>query len=279
MGPRRLQVLRRAALSMPGALVAILYTILGGSIVAILERGASLNVVNSFAGLQVVLLLVLAFVIYMVHRIESRVDDLHKRSKLVVDYYANSEDELVAAKRIVASLKDGASIRIVTSFIEAETPGVPWRDLWYSAIQGSVGTIHYHRIIQLQDVTRDGERPLYELLSPSYLKHFRGTLLARSRLRDTRHITRIDAVPARYPITFVIVQNPGAAPGGTLIVSMNQYAQTKEGPASWTMAGSFVIDDPDGQLVPHFESLFNGLASADGLRPITLDELQGPAIV
>lgn len=279
MLPRRLQSLRQAALSMPSALVAILYTILGGSIIAVVERAASLNVVNSFAGLQLVLLVVLALFIYMIHRIESRVDDLHKRSKLVVDYYANAEDELAAAKRIVASLKDGASIRIVTSFIEAETPGVPWRDLWYGAIEGSLGTIHYHRIIQLQEVTRDGGRPLYELVSPSYLKHFRETLLARSRLRDARHITRIDAVPARYPITFVIVQNPGTAPGGILILSVNQYMQTKEGTVSWSMAGSFVIHDPDGQLVPHFESLFNGLASADGLRAITLDELQGPAAV
>jgi hypothetical protein len=265
---------------LPNALFPLVYAIIGGAIIAVVERAASHAVVNTYAGLQIALLVVVGIIIYTVRLILSRIDDLHKRSKLAVDYYRTPTDALTAAQRLVESLQEDASLRVVNSFVEADTSAnKSVRRLWYGSIEERLGRIHYHRVIQLaeRDVRGTSGRSLYQFVSAVYADHFRNTLLIRRDLKNSRHITRIDAVPARYPITFGIFQNPGSAPGGTLYFQVNEYAPTDDDTVVWSVAGAFVIRDPDGQLVPHFESLFTTLANSDGLRGVALDELGTPA--
>jgi hypothetical protein len=264
--------------ALPSAIFPVAYAILGGSIIAVVQHNASLNVVNTYVGLQIALLVVLAVIIYLVRDIASRIEDLHKNSKLVVEYYESAQDAFSAGRRIVESAQVGASIRVVNSFVESDkSADGPAQKIWLDSLVGRLGAVHYHRIIQLatQDLERDGGRPLYEFIAPNYIEHYRQTLAVQRASHD-RFMTRVDAVPARYPMTFAIIQNPGASPGGYLMVQISEYVQQLDASTALSMAGSFLIRDPDGQLVPHFVSFFTSLANSDKLRSVSMDELQAP---
>ena len=169
---------------------------------------------------------------------------------------------------------------MVNSFVESDASADDQaQGIWLDSILDRLGTVHYHRIVQLteQDLDKTSGRSLREFVAPNYIAHYRRTLMAQPASHSL-FVTRIDAVPARYPMTFAIIQNPGEPPGGVLLVQISQYVQQAGGSTALSMAGSFLIRDPDGQLVPHFVSLFTSLANSSRLRAVTLDELQVPAL-
>src|SRR5437899_455139 len=199
--PKGLRSVLHAVSTLPSALFPLVYAILGGSIIAVVQHNASLNLVNTYEGLQIALLAVLAVIVYLVRDVASRIDDLHKSSKLIVDYYGSPRDVFAAGRRIVESAQPGAWIRVVNSFVESDASADDQaQGIWLDSILDRLGTVHYHRIVQLteQDLDKTSGRSLREFVAPNYIAHYRRTLMAQPASHSL-FVTRIDAVPARYP--------------------------------------------------------------------------------
>jgi hypothetical protein len=275
----RRRALWEGASRLPRLIFPAIYAIIGGSIIAIVTRSASLNIVNTYAGLELTLLIVLGLVIYLSHSMSSRINDLHKRSRLVVDHYMTPYEALMAGNRVIEAAQPGAWIRSVFTAVEAySTPNDADIGLaqqrYFDSINDRLGMVNYHRLVQVTpaDVGSKG-RPLYQLSSPAHLEHYRKAIAVRNSSRHGAYTTRVDVVPARLALTFVIVQNPNVGPGGEVIFQINEHIVTDHDPPAVRMAGGFIIRDPEGQVVPHFDAWFKSLANSERLRAVSETDL------
>lgn len=265
---------------LPTIVLPVVYAVLGGAILELVSRSASLNVINSYTGLEIALLVVLVLMIYMTHTTSARIQDLHKRSKLVFEQCLTANDGLIVGKRLIESAQPGATIRSIYTLVEKySTPNDAGLALiqqqYMDAINERLGSVNYHRLIQLSDADlRPGGRTLADLCNPSHVDHFRKAIGARSDPRHSMYTTRVDVVPARLDLTFVIVQNRDAGPGGDVLFQINEHILEGHSSPSVRMSGGFVIKDPDGQVVPYFDAWFRSLANSDRLRAVTDDDLR-----
>jgi hypothetical protein len=90
--------------------------------------------------------------------------------------------------------------------------------------------------------------------------------------------TLLDAVPARYPTSFVLITTPNSS---HLIWQMNEHVPHLRGSNGHLtddekvrLAGVFIISDPDREITKHFERWFYELANSVERTPATSEQLK-----
>jgi ketosteroid isomerase-like protein len=283
-------------LALPSLLVAAIYVIFGGAVLNLIENLAQSRVTGPTPWLVAAILMVLSLVIFLQRRVESRIEDLHRRQRLSVQYFAGGSGAAgQAVYRAAAGLIEKATgpdckIQAVNSFIEVfanstDQAAESDRSSYLRTIESKLGQINYHRIIQLnaRDRTALARIRIGDVISKDYGEHYAKIVEYVRRARPTtgtgaRVVTRLDAVPARYPTSFVLIKTPD---GSHLIWQMNEHVphvpRSGDHPIEdekVRLAGVFIISDPDEQITQHFERWFNELANSVELTAVTTDQLK-----
>jgi hypothetical protein len=245
-------------------------------------------------------LIVLVIATGMLSNLYKSVAELKSRAGLSVTYYRldpglNSSErnrqatELYAACRreIDSVIEDGNSrIQAVNSFVEIggkpEDSYVEAESRRYlKTLEKKLGIVSYHRIIQLADydLRRLPEGSIGDLIAPNYRDHYRAIVKAGGN-SPGRRAAIVDAVRAKYPISFVVIQNSQDGEyGGRLIWQMNEHLQTHAThPDSVQLTGVFIIHDPEGIMIKTFIEWFEELKSSYPHR-LTLHNLEIDATV
>ncbi|MGW0632740.1 hypothetical protein [Streptomyces sp. NPDC002758] len=256
-----------------------------------------LNVVQDWAGKRITdtqggllcgILLMLAFLIYGIGALHERVSEHNKstdkwfkkfddRAGTSIQYktarYGQADEhpkqarELYeAAGKVIDSARPGDEIYAVNSFLEVfqqdSNPEIEQLQTQYlKRIEQSVRRrVRYHRLIQLESLEDlEPDRPsLSKSIEPSYLDHYRWMVGQRSDAAG--NLVDMDAVPARYPISFVVLKRKGAngETGGSIIWQIDEHIQRNghAEAARQRIAGIFVIKNPQGDLVKCFLDWF-----------------------
>jgi hypothetical protein len=229
-------------------------------------------------------LIVLVIATGMLSSLYKSVAELKSRVGLSVSYYrldpglSSSERNHQAAElysacsRVIESVLEEGSSRIyaVNSFVEI---GGQVGDGYVEAesrrylktLERKLGLISYHRIIQLADYDLDRlpDGSIGDLIAPNYRDHYRAIVKADGTSTG-RRAAIVDAVRAKYPISFVVAQNPQDGEfGGQLIWQMNEHLQRDAGhPDSVQLTGVFIVKDPEGVMIKTFIEWFEELKRA-----------------
>lgn len=239
-------------------------------------------------------LIVLVITTGMLSNLYKSVAELKSRAGLSIDYYrldpglrSSERDRQAGALysacvHVIESAQEDGNSRIfaVNSFVEiGDQPGdgqVKSESRRYlKALEKKLGLLSYHRIIQLADydLNRLPEGSIGDLIAPNYRDHYREIVKAGGN-SPGRRAGIVDAVPAKYPISFVIVQNPQDGEfGGRLIWQMNEHVQDNAThPDSVQITGVFIVRDPEGIMLRTFVEWFEELKKANPHR-LTLRNL------
>ena len=282
-------------LALPTLLVAFVYVIFGGAAFNLIENLVQERISGPTPWLVAAILLVLALGIYLQRRIESRIEELHRRQLLSVEYFAGGSGiSGQAVYKAAAGLVDRArgpdcEIMAVNSFVEVFADSTDQaeesdRTSYLRTIESKLGHTNYHRILQLNARDRDtlSRIRIGDVISKNYGDHYRKIVEYVKKPRPltglgVNVVTRLDAVPARYPTSFVLIKTPE---GSYLIWQMNEHVP--HDPAGNNhpieeekvrLAGVFIISDPDELITQYFERWFNELRSSVELTAITSDQL------
>lgn len=261
---------------------AAIYAIAGGTIWNIIQDQISRGVSEWQAWTLAFVILSFAIICFMIHYVVIQVDDLHKKNRISIRYYASDDpngpervyDE--SRKFIEEAKEDGTSqIIAVNSFVEIfqesdDSVAEKHRNAYFHAIENKVGKVDYHRIIQLNlsdpDVNQISKR-----IANNYKEHFATIIKKRDSNKFQRGI-RLDRVNARYPITFVVIENKNDT--SYLIWQINEHISLLNGVSdALRLKGVFLIVDPDQQIIKYFKSWFNQISNNETLQPIKLSEL------
>jgi hypothetical protein len=273
------------------AVIGAFLAVIGGAVANLIQGILSDKLIGRDVWLVGAILFALALIVYMVQRIEAMITELRDKARLSIRYYSNdntsSGRELYnAARKVIDRADPGSRIFAINSFVEVfkesmDASAENSRRGYLESIEELLGSVDYHRIIQLKpsDLDQTSQTPLHDLIASNYLTHYRNVATyMSSRPHDTR-LTRLDAVPAVYPTSFVLVQPPNDDRGGSIIWQMNEHVLSN-GNHNGTiradalkLTGVFIINDPDGLLVGYFKQWFNELQRSRGLRAITDEEL------
>jgi ketosteroid isomerase-like protein len=282
-------------LALPTLLAAFVYVIFGGAAFNLVENLVQERISGPTPWLVAAILLVLALAIYLQRRIESRIEELHRRQLLSVEYFAGGSGiSGQAVYRAATALVDKASgpdcqIMAVNSFVEVFADSTDPaeesdRTSYLRAIESKLGQTNYHRILQLNARDRDALSRIRigDVISKNYGEHYQRIVDSvrkprpRAALRGSV-VTRLDAVPARYPTSFVLIKTPD---GSHLIWQMNEHVPHDPAANGYPieeekvrLAGVFIISDPDEQITQYFERWFNELASSEERTAITSEQL------
>jgi hypothetical protein len=240
-------------------------------------------------------LIVLVIATGMLSNLYKSVAELKRRAGLSINYYRldpglhSSERnrqavELYSAcSRVIDSVLEEGSSRIyaVNSFVEiggqAGDGYVEAESRRYlKALEKKLGLVSYHRIVQLADydLERLPEGSIGDLIAPNYRDHYRAIVKAGDNSLG-RRAAIVDAVRAKYPISFVVVQNPQDGEfGGRLIWQMNEHLQDDvTHPDSVQLTGVFIAIDPEGVMIRTFIEWFEELKKANPHR-LTIHNLE-----
>jgi uncharacterized protein len=281
-------------LALPSLLVAFVYVIFGGAAFNLVENLVQQRISGPTPWLIAAILLVLALAIYLQRRIESRIEDLHRRQRLSVEYFTGGRGASgQALYRAAAALIDKAEgpdceIMAVNSFVEVFADSTDPaeesdRTSYLRTIESKFGKINYHRILQLNARDRDALSRIRigDVISKNYGEHYESIVEYVNKSRPgvgTRVTTLLDAVPAKYPTSFVLIKTPE---GSHLIWQMNEHVPHSPNASNHPieeekvrLAGVFIISDPDEQITQYFEQWFKELANSMQRTPITPDQLK-----
>jgi ketosteroid isomerase-like protein len=288
-------------LALPKLLMTAIFVIFGSAVLNLVENLATDRIARPTGWLAAAVLVALSLAIFLQHRIELRIEDLHRRQRLSVQYFAGGSGAAgQAVYRAATSLIEKATcadckILAVNSFVEVfadstDTAAEADRKSYLRTIESKLGQVSYHRIIQLNAKDRNALTKIRigDVISKNYGEHYKRVASFVSRSSgDTglgaSVVTRLDAVPARYPTSFVLIKTPV---GSHLIWQMNEHVP-QDSPGMGNsfieeervrLAGVFIISDPDEQITRYFERWFNELASSVQLTAVSLDQLEKSAV-
>lgn len=215
---------------------------------------------------------ILALNAFMVALLLVKVDDLHKSQSIHSRFYPAS-DAYSEMKRVISEAKEGGSIYILNSFedpyvgLDASNPAAEEaRRNYYQVIHDKMGRVNYRRVIQVRDVQ---DPKITTLVDPIYAEHFRRMVAAQEESRN-EIVTSLHVAPARYSMSFVIVENPG---GRSFLTHQIDRHLPEQG--GYKAAGYMIIEDPDEVIIRHFKRLFNEVAQES--RPVRRAEVEAPA--
>ncbi len=223
---------------------------------------------RSYTVTTVSILFGIACVAIVVARMQRRVELLFGKLRLSVKYFPGSDPEKASrvyqvATDTVALARPGAIISAVNSYVEVRSfdraPSHA-RRRYLEAIERLLGEVEYRRLIQVRAAELNADQPLAlgREVNPDYLAHYQRIIAHRDSRSATSGLSLLDAVPAIFPTSFVIIENPGE-PGGYVIWQMNEHAPDDVLEEAERLTGIFIIDDQDGELVQHFKQWFNFL--------------------
>lgn len=233
-------------------------------------------------------LIVLVITTGMLSNLYKSVSELKSRAGFSIAYYrldpglqSSERDRQASAmysaciQVIESAQEDGnSSIFAVNSFVEiGGQPGDGQVEVesrrYLKALEKKLGRVSYHRIIQLADydLNRLPEGSIGDLIAPNYREHYRAIVTAGGN-SPGRRAAIVDAVPAKYPISFVVVQNlQDGEFGGRLIWQMNEHVQRNAPhPDSVQITGVFIVTDPEGVMLRTFAEWFEELKKANPHR-------------
>jgi hypothetical protein len=151
---------------------------------------------------------------------------------------------------------------------------------YLATLDKKLGLVRYHRIIQLaeQDLARLPNGSIGDLIAPNYCDHYRN-IVKNGDHSPGRRAAIVDAVRAKYPISFVVIQNPRDGDfGGQLIWQMNEHVHGDAGHHdSVQITGVFIVKDPEGIMLRTFVEWFEELQKASPHR-LSLHNLDGSSV-
>jgi hypothetical protein len=231
---------------------------------------------------MVYIALAMAFICYVIYRLFERVEDLYLRMRLSIRYYpatdennANAMVEMYgASRRLLNEAKEDGTCEILAVNWFAQPFGDPTspevesaHEAYFAALERKLGKVNYHRIVQYNDSIPTGDLDKY--ISLAYRKHLAKVIEHRDA-GPAHHVVRLDKVPPRYPVSFVIIENEGT--GSFLIWRLDEFAtMSKEGPV-FRPRGLFLVTDPEHQLIQHFRDWFTRLTNDADTRPLRKEE-------
>ena len=210
-------------------------------------------------------------VIVSLTQIHKHLVEIKKTKRLSIRYLSVSDDHgkdlYVEAKKFIEDAKeDGSgSIFAVNSYVEIyehseDEAKEDYRKRYLHTLEQKVGKTNYHRIIQINhrdfEKLKSGEFKIGSKMTKNYRQHYRNMILARDAHKGNGYNLQIGVVPAKYPISFVVVTNNNDT--NYLIWQMHEHV---DGSDAIRLTGIFLIIDPDEQLVKYFKEWFNILAS------------------
>ena len=201
------------------------------------------------------------------------VGDLARRVGLDVRYYPldqgpdsarryqQAEQLYDACRRLINSVSEqpGSRIEVVNSFVEighqAGDDQVEAASRRYLAtLDKKIGRVPYATIIQLypNDLAQLHRKSIAKLIAANYLEHYQKIVKASEASHGERP-THVDAVPAKYPISFVLAHNATDSEfGGSLILHMTEHVHND----SVQLTGVWIITDPGGIMTRTFMEWF-----------------------
>lgn len=271
-------------------LTTAICAIAGGTIWNVIEEQISSGVAKSDNWVVAFMVLCFASIVLMVRYVVYQVDDLHKKSRISIQYYSSSDSngaERVyseSRKFIEQAAEDGTGrIIAVNSFVELfhesdDSKAEEFRLAYFKAIEKKIGKVNYHRIMQLNYSKHFGNQnpdqssgQITKRIAKNYREHFINIVRKRDS-GNSQYEIRLDSVNAKYPVAFVVIENKEDT--SYLVWQINEHVSTDDGLSdAFKLTGVFLIEDPDQQIIRYFKSWFNQLANSDTLRPIQLADL------
>lgn len=184
----------------------------------------------------------------------------------VEDHYTQAAHLYEEAGKVIDSAQEGDEIYAVNSFVEIfhqdPDPEIErLQDEYLGRIEQCLDRrVKYHRLIQLEslDSLNNPSNLLSNWVEESYLHHYRRSVARRSNAPG--NLVDLDAVPAKYPISFVVLKRKAGngATGGSIIWQINEHVQ-RNGQleaAHLQLTGIFIIRNPQGDLADRFLDWF-----------------------
>jgi hypothetical protein len=264
-------------------LTTIIYAIVGGTIWNVLQDLLSKKLLTDWSKLSpAIILFCFATICSMLYHILQRLEELNEKTRLTIQFFSvdEYEEEKIyeeGRKIIEKTREDGkAKIIAVNSFVELFQDSEKQKDKtqrqsYFRALEKKIRYADYYRILQLEK--KDMDIKIGDWVSLSYKEHFRKMAMRRDKDIKHRREIRLDAVPAKYPTTFIMIDNQEG--GSYLIWQINEHVYSNDRVTKTVkMQGSFIITDPDQQIIKHFRAWFNKLQNSHELRPIKTEELE-----
>jgi len=253
-------------------IATVLLAVLGQAVVDLAVHILGGQTSSSIIWLVGTVLIVLVITIGILSNIYNNVDTLANRIGLSIEYYRldpgphstkrhqQAEELYAACSRVINSATEGVGSRIdaVNSFVEiGQQPG----DLhveaasrrYLATLDRKIGRVPYWRIIQLvdDDLARLPAGSIGDLIADNYREHYQNIARAGENSHGEKPAT-VDAVRAKYPISFVLVHDASDREfGGRLIWQMHEHVYSGRSD-SVQLTGVFIIKDPEGVMVQTF---------------------------
>lgn len=301
---RRLFVFRRPeSLNIWVMSVSVLLAVLGQAVIEFAVHILGGKTTSSVTWLIGAVLVVLVITVGMLSNIYNRTDDLANRLGLSIEYFRldpgphsakrdqQAQELYAACIRLINSLSDrpGSQIIAVNSFVEiGNQPGDSHVEAasrrYLAALDSKVGRIPYQRVVQLsdEDLARLPNGSIGDLIAANYRQHYQNIVSAGDNSHGQKPAT-VDAVRAKYPISFVVLHDAGDnESGGRLIWQMHEHVyDSKSHDSSMQLTGVFIIRDPEGVIVQTFMEWFGELTKSQDrwrLRNQNLILNEGPSV-
>lgn len=200
---------------------------------------------------------ILALNVFMVALLLVKVDDLHRAQRIQARFYPASE-AYTEMKRVLSEAKEGGTIYVLNSFedpyvgLDRSNPGAEEaRREYFGVIEDKLGRVNYRRVLQVRDVAHP---KIAGLVDPTYAQHFRN-MVALQDAPKNEIVTSLQVAPARYSMSFVIVENVNGR--SFLTWQVDRHLPDQGG---YKAAGYMIVEDPDQVIIRHFKGLFNEVA-------------------
>jgi hypothetical protein len=260
---------RRSSFLFP-VLTAAFVTIAGGALWNRIQDLLSQKIASDSLILLIFQIFSMALLIAMMNQVVQLVEGLSSKSRLTVRHYANDENGLGRvfdeSRKIIEEAKEDGTCTIlaVNSFTEMfegsqQLGSEPQRRSYFEAIEKKIGKVNYHRILQVNtEHLMEGE--LSHKIVSSYEEHFLNIVEMRDKGSANR-LVLLDQVPAKYPISFVIVSNHNDS--SYLIWQVNEHVISETRPTdALKLRGVFLITDPDEQIIQYFKGWFSEISNS-----------------
>lgn len=275
---------------------SVLLLVLGQAFIDVLIHIFGAKTSSNVIWLTAAILISLAITIGTLSKIYKDIDIMTERIGLTTAYYPldaeqdtpkrdQQADELYGAcGHVVNSVseKPGSWIKAVNSFTEINHQDKNGHveaacRRYLATLRSKIGHIPYSRIIQLveRDLTDLQRRKgsIGNLLPETYREHY----LEMARATTSSHgrfAAKVEAVRAKYPISFVLVHDADDADfGGRLIWQMHEHVYNERAD-SVQLTGVLIVTDPKGTMLRPFFDYFEELDRSSARHRLTLSNLE-----